>query len=846
MNKNKNQVRHLGLAVAITAIALGLCSNLNADTDAYSRSGGIWVRENASQSWNPVNPTNRDMIQFSYGRNEADAAILLAGDETAETKFRFVMPTSPPNRKAYQMMNRFLISGQGSWVRSMGSGRGSIDIGFQTTFTCQWRNTVRGDLGTGKSLSWKGRSQGKDPFHLLPENFSDNGITNDYHLFIPIGLGEGTTIGPSQGSVQWDVFYDTASTTTNLLSIHLDSEGMTTTSDSPTGLKFFELSSMNELPSELPIQLSLEDLQTMLENDFIGDLRLDSPVYIGIVWEDVPVPTVDLGNDAVARLRIEADVNDGAAAEVISFQNNIDDYNGLTDVLIGNDIDGGDGNVNGTNTEFAFINGLYGNSTDRQLLMNFADLENMIPPNARILDARLNLLTPDQPGAESDGPYAVSRLLAPFDIDSTYNGSGGYYFELGNADRAQGDGFVLGQPNQFSESEITEIVQAWVDGETNYGLVVSAGTQDDWSIYMSGVGNIGLQDPTAGPVIDVSFTEPPGLASLQPFTIESKADTQWDVFTVEPNTSTYQNGDNADPRGFSIVGGQNDRQVFIRPHPIFQSEGGQVPDNATIVDARLVLTTSPAELNSNVGTAGEYGVKPILSPWDPATPYPNINFGPFVDVATGMVADSVASFDVTPILREWHAGQNNNGFCISSLGSQDDWSIRLSSAGPNEVPKLLIKFTYEAEVVSPDSVVVTHGSSIGSELSRLSESDNQDFSVRRSDVDVQSRTCLELTGFSPFANPVAIELILENSVFARTDVNQAIEMWDYDSSSWELMDSRLARRFVDEVVTVQAEGDLSRFVEEGTQGMKARITMVSTNPRQRFTSNTDQFNWIID
>ena len=54
-------------------------------------------------------------------------------------------------------------------------------------------------------------------------------------------------------------------------------------------------------------------------------------------------------------------------------------------------------------------------------------------------------------------------------------------------------------------------------------------------------------------------------------------------------------------------------------------------------------------------------------------------------------------------------------------------------------------------------------------------------------------------------------------MFARGNVVQTIEMFDYDAATWELVDTRNANRSPtpDSVVTVAATGDLSRFVERG-------------------------------
>lgn len=150
-----------------------------------------------------------------------------------------------------------------------------------------------------------------------------------------------------------------------------------------------------------------------------------------------------------------------------------------------------------------------------------------------------------------------------------------------------------------------------------------------------------------------------------------------------------------------------------------------------------------------------------------------------------------------------------------------------------------------ASVVTPDSMTVIRGSLSAGTSVDLTESDDVDVSIRRSSTDIQSRTQFEVTTTSPIANPGSMTVTLEGSVFARTAVIQSIELYDYDSGSWEQVDSRNARRFTDLVSEVTITVNPARFVESGSNEMKARVLYRSANPRQQFSSNTDQFSWTV-
>ena len=147
--------------------------------------------------------------------------------------------------------------------------------------------------------------------------------------------------------------------------------------------------------------------------------------------------------------------------------------------------------------------------------------------------------------------------------------------------------------------------------------------------------------------------------------------------------------------------------------------------------------------------------------------------------------------------------------------------------------------------VLPDSFVVTRGTQTGGGIPELSESDNADLSIQRAVSDIQARTELVVKSFSPVVNPTRMELTLEAAVFARSTVDQSIALFNYASSTWVQIDLRPAARFADSVVVAAAAGDLSRFVDQTTGCVEARIRFQSRSQRQNFSSNIDQTTWTI-
>ncbi|MFC1635388.1 hypothetical protein ACFL5Z_11145 [Planctomycetota bacterium] len=215
-----------------------------------------------------------------------------------------------------------------------------------------------------------------------------------------------------------------------------------------------------------------------------------------------------------------------AAAEVvtISFQNGADGYTGTFDRTIS---ERNEHNVDGSEVVNDFLDGYTTDSSpDEQRLIRFDDIigsePGQIPAGPTILCAELVVTTSLVGNAQTGGPYGVAGLLQPFDSTTSYFidftsttnlVSRGAWWQDGSATRPVG-GYGRQHPGNTDSANVTSVVQSWMDGVENHGLVIQAGlpdlinevanTTDGWSIRTTGYP---LSDTR--PKLKISYTTGP-------------------------------------------------------------------------------------------------------------------------------------------------------------------------------------------------------------------------------------------------------------------------------------------------------------------------------------------------
>ncbi|MCH7904229.1 MAG: SBBP repeat-containing protein [Armatimonadetes bacterium] len=134
-----------------------------------------------------------------------------------------------------------------------------------------------------------------------------------------------------------------------------------------------------------------------------------------------------------------------------------------------------------------------------------------------------------------------------------------------------------------------------------------------------------------------------------------------------------------------------------------------------------------------------------------------------------------------------------------------------------------IKYS-QTQTILPDSFSVFRGMLTGGGLSDLLASDDSWMTVLPGITLNQAERQVQLivVGTAPTETPSELRIRVE----AHAEINnigQWIELWNYDTSSWEEVDFMIATT-TDSIVEVSITVDPGRFVQAGTKEMKAKIS----------------------
>ena len=413
----------------------------------------------------------------------------------------------------------------------------------------------------------------------------------------------------------------------------------------------------------------------------------------------------------------------GAQVVTISFQNGADGYTGTFDRTIS---ERNDHNVDGSEVVNDFLDGYQTDSSpDEQRLIRFdniiGDEPGQIPAGATILSAELIVTTSLVGNAQTGGPYGVAGLLQPFDSTTSYFVdfstttdlvSRGAWWQDGSATRPVG-GYGRQHPGNTDSGNVTPVVQAWVSGAENHGLVIQAGlpdllnepanTTDGWSIRTTG-----YPSSDTRPKLMVTYTT----ASVVKCTFQDGTDdyagTTMAIVRSGMNATIEDTGDPDNPERtedgstldqtfldgvlFTDIAGATsspDDVALLKFDNVFGAEPGQAPADVPVAKAWAVITTG--DTSGSAHTGGPYAAHAMLRPWDTTSLHSSFgevnglqvgdgDIGSALDSPDGFIRGAEVWFDVTDYLEGVRTGAADYGIAIQANGTADGWQIHANGS----------------------------------------------------------------------------------------------------------------------------------------------------------------------
>lgn len=374
----------------------------------------------------------------------------------------------------------------------------------------------------------------------------------------------------------------------------------------------------------------------------------------------------------------------------VTFQQGVDGYTDTFELLLDADLV----TIPGETADQFYLDGNpFTNQQDDKLdILRFDSIfgngAGQIPTGATIINAFVTYTTGNDGNAVTGGPYNVARLIEVTDEFSFYDD---YLadppetrsYRAATA-RPWGAGVASVQTEEALDIDITEYVQAWGDGEPNYGILVFTNdTTDGWQISM-----IGNADPVKRPKLTVEFTTED--VSISTFQATRSALIRSNVDTVDGSSLIAEFLDSA----------TDDVTEALFHFDIIGENDGQIGSQDQVLGAKLILQTAGApDFSASADTSNPYTVHQMFIDWDVTTTFgvtgPIVvrgEVGEAVDRMIGMGELTRATADVTSIVSNWKSGQANYGLNVKPGGS-NGWQIFWPGVGDAELVPMLKVWT---------------------------------------------------------------------------------------------------------------------------------------------------------
>lgn len=402
-----------------------------------------------------------------------------------------------------------------------------------------------------------------------------------------------------------------------------------------------------------------------------------------------------------------------ATLQTTAFQNGTDGYSGAVNAMISSNSPDTPDAATATRTTLTLDGyGVSNGSPDSQALLRFDNLfgngPGQVPVGATIIDARLDLTTHDGSNSQSPGPWGAAALLSAFDPATTsYSslatnaadpagtlGNRGAWYQNGTATRPMA-GIGNMAINEKVSLNVTPFAHGWSTGQlANHGLVLQAGfvgTTDGWTPRANNHATV-----VDRPRLSVTYTTEPVTVRRLQQGVNGYTGTTMALVEREPTSGTDLTTDGTFiSQEFLDEGtGSNNQRAAIQFNDL--ANGLDLPDNAEILSAYLVVTTGDA--SGNARSPGVWRLDELGAAWDTGTTYTQFGAngpeGTQVSTLDGMLTGSEAWFDVKSSVEKWLDGSGtNNGWVLRSAATTDGWQIHFSGTeDPADRPELVVSY----------------------------------------------------------------------------------------------------------------------------------------------------------
>ncbi|MCW1922527.1 Ig-like domain-containing protein [Luteolibacter arcticus] len=399
-------------------------------------------------------------------------------------------------------------------------------------------------------------------------------------------------------------------------------------------------------------------------------------------------------------------VGTNPAIQTVSFQQGVNGYNSYFGKRVGT---GSVNQMDSPSVQTYGVDGSTDNTTDINGILRFDSMfgtgSGKIPYGSTIVKAELTIATGSAGSDTSGGPWVIDRLKGVVTSVTTYenltNGSNvGVRGRSALTPLAGFAGLALGD---IDTVDVTKFVRIWVNVQNNesedynHGFsLYDADTDDAWGYCTSG-----NSDPNLRPKLVVSYIPP-------------TPDVETNSYSFDASKSVKLRGTGTSLDGAQLQGNYIDlepspgtTEEALFQFPVEFGAGAQaIPADEDIVRAELVLTSVSG---GNSASPGPVAVHRMLEDWmiESNYGYYGPEVGAQLDIAEdarvfGLGHGSIATFDVTAIVRAWRAGAGQHGINVKPE-TTDGWQFfwpGASGADATKVPKLVI---YTAKSIGVES-----------------------------------------------------------------------------------------------------------------------------------------------